>query len=486
MLGVAVAGPIVGAGLAVGETATKVFRGRRAARRARGQGAESPCVPQRRIDLALDAERVLVRAFTAGVAQAAGTGTLVVAIDTGEIAAAALAAVRDAAGEGVCNVVWLIAGRFDTPAAAGYLASTVGEFERAIPSDHLAVIAISVFDRGLQREYLRSRLPGRDFSEEELARIDRATRGIPLGLSLVVEMLRDGLSLEILDEAIDAQGEANLLIHGVAERFLHHALRQPAGAPNALRDDLEAIFALIADETADSGKILGYPVQRRIRAALLDIDPGWLRDRLDQLAARHDFVLASSGRVHEEVASVVRDYMLGDEQRHHCAAMHERALTVIGQELRERFEVACVGDRLNDEAWRLLAAAYVRHAFWISNQHGIAALCDMLPAAVVLRPEFARLLRAIAARFYVTASNDDQRVLRGLPWPRRSLMLEEWTYGRPGVVGAVSGRLPAGDEADSARARAACSRVGRSRSRVSRWTMPAARYSASSQQPTTP
>ena len=451
LLGVTLSGPIVSAGIAVGGTAAKMFRGRRRTRRDSEHG-DVPSVPQRRIDLALDAERVLVRAFASGVATAAGTGTLVVAIDTGEIAATALAAVRDAAVDGNSNVVWLIAGRFDSPAATGYLTSTVGEFERAIISDRLTVIAISVFDRKLQQEYLRSRQPKHPCTDEELATIDRATHGIPLGLSLVAEMLRDGLSLEILDETIDAQGEANLLIQGLAERFLHHALRQPAGTPNALRADLTAIFALIADETADSGKIIGYPLQRRIRAALLNIEPDDLRSRLDELAARHDFVLAASGQVHEEVATVVRDYMLGNDQRHRCAAMHERVIAVIGQELEARFAALCVGDRVNDEAWRLLAAAYVRHSFWISNSRGISALACVLPAAVVLRPEWAVALRTIAARFYVTATNDEQAILRGLPWPPRSSIYEPWLEQRRTVSVGAPPRLPTGGDADRARA----------------------------------
>jgi Flp pilus assembly protein TadD len=441
LLGVAVAGQIVGAGLAVGGTAARVMGGRRAAR-ARRDTAESPRIPQRRIDLALDADRVLVRSFAEGVRQAAGQGRLVLAIDTGEIAAAALSAVRDVAAEGATNVVWLIAGRLDSPATAGYLESTVGEFERSIRSDLLVVIAISVFDRGLQREYLRSRLPDADFTAADLERIDRATRGMPLGLSLVVEMVRDGLSLRILTEVIDAQGEANLLIRGLAERFLYHALRQPEGIRNYLRDDLEAIFALIADETLGSGKVLGYPVQRRIRAALLDVEPQELAGRLDELAARHDFVLASTGQVHEEVAAVIQDYMLGSQQRQRYAAMHERAVRTIADELEKRFGAVPIGIRVNDEGWRLLAAAYVRHTFWISNQRGIAAICALLPAAGVLGADFGRVLRGIATRFYVTATVNEQRVLRGLPWPPASF-LEEWLERRraDGDVFSVRDRL---------------------------------------------
>ena len=81
--------PIVGAGITVGGTAADMFNGRRRTRRDSEHG-DVPCVPRRRIDLTLRPEHVLVRAFASGVATAAGTGTLVVTIDTAEIAATAL------------------------------------------------------------------------------------------------------------------------------------------------------------------------------------------------------------------------------------------------------------------------------------------------------------------------------------------------------------------------------------------------------------
>ncbi len=318
------------------------------------------------------------------------------AIDTGEIALRALAAVRQVASSGRARVVWLVAGRFETPAEAGYSTSTVGEFERTISAERLAVVAISVFDRSLQREYLRTRLPEHELDDADLARIDRATRGIPLGLSIVAEMLRDGMSPAVLDEVIDERGEANVLIQRLAKRFLHHALSLPPEKPNALRDDLPAIFGLVADGTAGSGKVIGFPLQRAIRAALLDVDVADLGARVEELAARHDFVVAATGRVHEEVASAIAGYMLGADQRHACAGMHERALAMIEAELAARYASEPIGARVADEAWRVLANAYVRHAFWLSNERGIQAVCAVLPAALVLRPELASALRATA------------------------------------------------------------------------------------------
>jgi hypothetical protein len=84
-----------------------------------------------------------------------------------------------------------------------------------------------------------------------------------------------------------------------------HSLSQPPDKPNGLRDDLPAMFALIADETGGSARTLGFDLRRRMRAALLGTEGDELSARLDDLAARHDFVVAASGTVHEEVASVL-------------------------------------------------------------------------------------------------------------------------------------------------------------------------------------
>jgi len=359
---------------------------------------------------------VLVRAFADGVAQAASKNGLVIAIDTAELAANAMTAIRDAIAQGGAEVVWLISGRFATPAASGYLTSTLGEFSRAIGGDRLSVIEISAFDAGLQHEYMRSRVPEREFDEALLNRVDLATGGIPLGLSLVADMLRDGAEPAVLAEVVDEGGNANLLIRGLATRFLHHALSVSSDGLSNLRDDLPAIFALVVDETAQAGRVIGYELQRRIQAAMLNVDPADLAARIDELAVRHDFVLAATGQVHREVAAVIREFMLGVDQRALSKGMHERALAVIGQELAERYSDVCVGDRAWNDQWRLLATAYVSHCFWLSTARGIAIVCELLPAAVILKPELTEALWRIAARHYPAASNDEQRILRGLPW----------------------------------------------------------------------
>lgn len=253
LVGVPLAGQVADTGLSLSSAA---LRGLRRGRKKPDDTA--PNVPQRSIDRAFDAERVLVGEFSAGLREAAGKHGLVIAIDTGEIAVRALSAVRDAAKLGVSSAVWLVAGRFDTPVDVGYGDSTIGDFERAIGGERLQVVAVSVFDRELQREYLTTRLPDTQLDDADIARIDRATRGIPLGLWLVVEMLRDGLPVTAIEDVVDEHGDANLLVRGLTKRFLMHSLHLPADKPNTLRDDLPAIYALIAGETGGSGRAIGF------------------------------------------------------------------------------------------------------------------------------------------------------------------------------------------------------------------------------------
>ncbi len=395
--------------------------------------ADAP-VPQSRIDLILDPEKSLVTAFAEGMRKVSGKRGLVVAIDTAEIAEQALAAIRNAAKLSGGSVVWLIAGRFDIPAESGYGQSAVARFEREIGDDRLAVIAISVFDRLLQDAYLKSRL-GREFDEEDLAKLDAVTRGIPLALQLVVGMLRDGETLDDLYTTVGEQGEPNRLVKGLAERFLHHALHGGGQGSEALRADLPAIFGLVADETAEAGKVIGFDLQRQIVASLLDVDPARLRERLDELAKRHDFVLAGTGRVHQEVSSVLSKYLLGPDQRSTYRDMHERAVAVIRAEIARRNESLNLGGRTADGAWRVLASALVRHEFWISNERGIRALANLLPQAVVLQPTFSDLLWSTARPFFPTASEAERNLLGEMPGKNSRLLREIRREVEPATTG---------------------------------------------------
>lgn len=163
--------------------------------------------------------------------------------------------------------------------------------------------------------------------------------------------------------------------------------------------------------------------------------------------------------MHEEVAAVVRDFMLDVDQRHAYAPMHERALSVIAGELAARYRDVPVGDRIQDESWRVLAEAYVRHSFWISNERGIPTLCEVLPAARILQSSFGTALRRIAGRFYVTASIDEQAILRGMPWGTADSFLDQWLERRRTARTPISGTIPSPTDADIARADHACLRA---------------------------
>ncbi len=408
----------------------------------RGQPELRAGVEQREIDLALDPERVLVAAFADGLYAISKKSRLVIGIDTAEIAEFSLSAIREVATQAGSKVVWLIAGRFDTPAESGYEKSTVAKFQRAVSHDRLVSIAISAFDKELQARFLESRT-GIAIEEKELARLDRVTRGIPLALQLVVDMIREGLPLEEIDRSIGVGGNPNRLIKELTERFLHHA-EQVGRIPNPRKSDLPAIFGLAVDDTAEAGKIIGYEMQRRILASLLDVEPEALSDYLRDLAERHDFVTAATGRVHQEVASVFSEHMLGSDQRLRYADMHERAIVVIREELGSRYASVKTGERLTDARWRVLVAALLRHEFWISNWRGVNALAAVWPQATILMPSFAQSLREIAKQFYPTCTEAEQKLLRGIPHEQAAAdMRRADLAGEPGI--------PVGTDDDSQR-----------------------------------
>src|SRR5262249_52522246 len=160
--------------------------------------------------------------------------------------------------------------------------------------------------------------------------------------------------------------------------------------------------------------VIGFDLQREILASLLEIDPADLRARLDELASRHDFVLAETGRVHQEVAAVLANYLLAPDQRTRFRGMHEGVVKTLRRELSIMNENLTLGQRIEDDAWRVLAAALVRHEFWISAKRGIQALANLLPPAVVLKPAFCEPLWTTADRFASTASENDRAVLNGM------------------------------------------------------------------------
>jgi tetratricopeptide (TPR) repeat protein len=413
LLGVPVPASAVAAGLAIGETARRGGRSLRVRWRRRGLTPETPRISQRRLALRLEPERVLVEAFARGVHSVTSDRPLVIAVDTAEIATPMIGALRRVTAETGSRTMWLLAGRFDTPAEAGY-ASAIGEFERAVGDGLLATVPLPVFDRELQRLYLAARVPRISWDASNIAKVDEATHGIPLALWLVADLLHAGADISLLDQVIGERGEASTVVRRLAHRFLHHALDDHLGLTNPLRADLSQIFGLAVDQMSEAGKVIGYDVQRKMVAALLGVDVADLAGCLEQLSARHDFVSAASGRVHGEVARVLRDYLLDADQRMAYAAMHERICNVVRSEVTAQFHDVSLGERFESEVWRLLAGTFVRHQFWISNDLGLAALISIYPGAHVLAPDVARAIAAIPEPFYATGSERQKGIIRGL------------------------------------------------------------------------
>ena len=413
LAGLHVASPELSAGIAVGSASVRAVRRFRSGRRAREE-ARTPFAPvaQVQLDIALEPERVLVEKFSAATRDLTKERTVVIAIDTAELMVHALPRLSEMTRRTGGRLVWLIAGRLSTPADAGH-SSTIGVMQRTVANRLLTEFPLPYFDRDLQRAYASERL-AIELSDEELTRLDEATHGIPLALSLAIDILRDGVPISEALAPIDSRGDANAVVRGMAERFLYHAMHASSSGTGDRAEDIDDIFALAVDETTEAGTVIGFDLQRRIIAALMGVSPAELSGRIEALAARHEFVFRGSGRLHNEVAGVLRRFLLDATQRLRTSEMHRRVVALLESELRDGYAGRSASERVADDAWKVLAVALVGHKFWISATDGLSTLRSSLPGIAAADGSFGRTFVAASSRFWAAASASEREHLESL------------------------------------------------------------------------
>jgi tetratricopeptide (TPR) repeat protein len=408
LAGLHITSPEVAAGIATGSAS--ISGARRLLRRKRDRdGTPFAAVSQVQLEVTLEPERVLAEAFCSGARKLCDEHTIIVAIDTAELMVHALHRLTDMTRQTGKRFAWVISGRLSTPTEAGHN-STLGAMQRTISNDRLSDLGLPFFDQELQRAYVSDAL-GVNLSDTELRTIDAGTHGIPLALSLAVDILRTGIPVADAFAEVDSHGDANAIVRGMAERFLHHALHTSHGRVNELGKDLDSIFALAVDETSEAGTVIGFDLQRRLVAALMGVDPAELGQRIDELSSRHDFVLRGSGRLHGEVASVLRRYLVDTSQRLRIAPMHRRVVDLLTSELHLRFAGQLATSRVTNEAWKVLSLAFIRHSFWLSNAQGLAVLRVSFPGIAAVDGQFGRSITAAGTRFEPTAADSERNEL---------------------------------------------------------------------------
>jgi Tfp pilus assembly protein PilF len=348
-----------------------------------------------RITAAVRGKQTLVRTFAEGLRELSQRRPVILLLDTCEVIGSAIHELRGASLQAGPRVIWVLAGRFEAESPEGE-SGEAAAFRRELPEGTVRVIPMTTFDDETVRQLVR--LAEAPLTPDEEVAAVSLTRGIPLAVFLVAKMLSHGLRIAEVIAPIDTAGDSTELVRGLAERYLKHVRKDPLLSPDEHR---LYCLALLHGDHRDP----------EVLRALWD-EPGSVDVALDELAVRHDFVLTPNRRLHVEVRETIRSYLLDAVRRADIRPANERARLVLVERItntqHRSFEA-----QLEDELWQKDALAFLWHSFWVDNADGLAVLADLLPAALFVRPSFARELVGVAALFFPTLTEDEQSVLRG-------------------------------------------------------------------------
>ena len=326
---------------------------------------------------------------------------VMVVLDTCELISGSQEYLRRAMRVSGCRVLWVIGMRLDPdPGSAGLAAGEVAQYRQAIRDSRLQVVPLGRFSDYTIGEYVDRELPGRLGADVALDAVVQVTRGIPLAVSLVCDLLKAGQGAESVLRPVPEPGQPSEVVRALAERYLVHALTCPP-----LQADVPLLYglALLHSDRLDPDLL----------AALWDVDPGEVASMLAGLAERHAFVLRGRRGLHDDVRDTVRWHLLDDALRVAQRPMNQRASAHLSGRLRQ-LRLAGAEEQLASEEWKGLATALLWHTFWAGNRAGLDLLLDLLPAAAVLAEPFGVTLLEVGQFFLPTLNHQDKRSVEAL------------------------------------------------------------------------
>lgn len=370
----------------------------RAARTVRQKNKKGDLDPQA-VQVALRPAAAMTREFANGLREMSRVRPVVMILDTYEIVASGGGWIRQLMRASGGRVLWVVAARLEPEEEAGSNGE-LASFRREIPEDRLRTIAMSRFDRQTIAEELSQRsAPGAD-DVRTLDLVASVTRGVPLAVGIVAGMLSQGESLDEISRTITSAGDTSKLVRQLTERYLLHALDD-----HELSGDIPLLYALalLYSDRTDSDLL------QALWGSGVEVAP-----TLSDLAQRHDFVLTGSRRLHQEVRDTFRRYLLDDARRADQREANRRAAAVALERLTAIAKGHPLIEYVENEAWQAAAANYTWHTFWVGNKEGLDAICELLPAAILLQRSFAHELIGIATFFGETLTPEQATLLEGL------------------------------------------------------------------------
>jgi len=361
-------------------------------------------------------------------------------IDTGELLGGALAWLRDATKASGRHVVWVMGLRLEAESDGGP-GSTIARFRREIHDTRLRLMPLSSFDDRTARDCLAATLDPGLLEWLDMDAVMQLTRGIPLALDLAGRLLAGGQDpADALAPVRD--GEVSQVIRDLARRYLVHVK-----TVHRLAKDLPMLYGL-ALVSGTGRQDHGYPwhepellnrflpreekdpaapLDPEILAALWDVRPPEVAGLLDDLAARHDFVLSSRRRLHQEVRQTILAYLLDPVQRPEAIEMNTRAAACYRARAGQP-DHRSVDAQLADEQWQADMTALLWHTLWVSPDAGIGLLYELTRAALAAEPRFAEALADCAGFFTPACPPRHQQLITAI-----QAMSRRWT-SRPGAL----------------------------------------------------
>jgi tetratricopeptide (TPR) repeat protein len=350
---------------------------------------------------------MLAHAFAEGVREVSReVRPLVLSLDTTEILGDAWDPLCDVIRSSGRQVVWLIGMRLTSAnhdSTAGGLKNPIATPDlKRMSSSRLRVISPPPYPEGDIAKYLDARLGTPLPAGITVEAMAALTHGVPLAVQLAVDLLRSGCPAENLLPETYPPGTASDVVTELAARYIGH-LSEGVGREH--EPDLDLILGLAL--------LLGDQAGPDVLAALWGVEPGSMAEYRDALRRRRDSVFSSGLRLHQEVRDAIRSFLLRPEQRARVRPANQRAVKILHRQL-DALGVANLESQLASDEWCSAANSLLWHTLWQDSRAGLMLLSDLLPATLLLRPEFARVLLHTADHFSAVMPEELQRVAAGL------------------------------------------------------------------------
>ena len=374
-------------------------------------------------ELVADPSGELIRRAAAGVRTMASQRPLVILLDTGEVIGdRAWGWLRRVMSRTGSAVTWVVGARFETEAEGG-ANSPVAQFVRDIGDEHLILMSPNRFDNLMIRSYLQHRQAGRSYTDAEIDLIAGFTRGLPLAISFTATLLDQGQLVQEACQELD-DGHPSNVVSRLARRYLVHAEQQTFPADDPRRDDVTKILGL----ALAFGDLRKDP---ELLAALWNIEPAEAQATFADLAHRHDFVLSTSYRLHDDVLDTLRTDLLDPFQRTRTKQINQRALSLFSARLEQmRRRWPTLDDQIAHSAFTNSLLAVLWHALWADNQKGLDLFTYILPILAIVDSPTADAATAMIEHFSVTFNKDQRNDLDLLTQTQASAILDDLLLGR--------------------------------------------------------